>query len=398
MSTQTQHSLETAERSGDEALLVEELRKAKPDVAPTVIRILERARSPGVRNTAALALADMRAAGARDSLIEALRKEETRGHRGTILYALDELGADLPLSLLVDLIVEDPYEAREEALGFLAAGRVDRDTDPSEVERTLRAALTQADEERSHAIRESLEYLSGYAPTPPPFVIDDKLHFKTGKMGQLARFFAKRRAARDPIDETVILPPLIFLLIERLYDLGRINAWGLLASLIIPASFAGFWIGACLGERGTFVAVLRGFLVGGIAGAASVGILKQTLTQREALQYTVNLMYLNVFCFWFFSIISSAMSGIATVSEKDWQNGVVRRDYVKRVNRNLLSWCYDTVAIALSVLSIAFSRKNISLYAIALAPVMIVILWIYNGTSFWSAFDFLFQNPIGVKS
>jgi hypothetical protein len=108
MSTQTQHSLEAAERSGDEVRLAEELRKAKPDVAPTVIGILERAHSPRVRNAAALALADMHAANATGSLIGALRRAETRGHRGTILYALDELGANLPLSLLAGIIAGIP--------------------------------------------------------------------------------------------------------------------------------------------------------------------------------------------------------------------------------------------------------------------------------------------------
>jgi hypothetical protein len=112
MSIQTQRSLEAAERSGDEVRLAEELRKAKPDVAPTVIGILERARSPRVRNAAALALADTHAANARGSLIGALRRAETRGHRGTILYALDELGANLPLSLLAGIIAGDAYEAR----------------------------------------------------------------------------------------------------------------------------------------------------------------------------------------------------------------------------------------------------------------------------------------------
>jgi hypothetical protein len=164
MSTQTRHSLEAAERSGDEARLAEELRKAKPDETPTVIGILERARSPRVRNAAALALADMRATDARGSLIDTLRRAETRGHRGTILYALDELGANLPLSLLADIIAGDSYEAREEALGFLASGRVDHDADPRQVERTLRLALKEADEERSHAIGEALGYLSEHAP------------------------------------------------------------------------------------------------------------------------------------------------------------------------------------------------------------------------------------------
>ena len=166
LSTQRQCSLEDAERSGDETRLAEELRNAGPDVAPKVIGILERTRSPRVRNAAALALADMRAAGARDSLIEALRNAETRGHRGTILYALDELGANLPLSLLIDIIVHDPYEAREEALGFLTSGRIDRDANPLQVERKLRLALRRGDQERSHAVREALGYLSEHAPTP----------------------------------------------------------------------------------------------------------------------------------------------------------------------------------------------------------------------------------------
>jgi hypothetical protein len=166
LSTRTQYSLEDAERSGDEIKLAEELRNAGPDVTPKVIGILERTRFPTVRNAAALALVDMGAAGARDSLIKALRKAETRGHRGTILYALDELGENLPLSLLIDIIVHDPYESREEALGFLVSGRVDRDADPRQVERKLRIALRAGDEGRSHAVREALEYLSEHAPTP----------------------------------------------------------------------------------------------------------------------------------------------------------------------------------------------------------------------------------------
>jgi hypothetical protein len=166
LSAQIQYALEAAERSGDETRLVEELRNAEPDVAPEVMRILERTSSPRVRNAAALALADMRAEGARDSLIEALRRVETRGYRGTILYALDELGANLPLSVVIDIIVDDPYEAREEALGFLASGRVDSDADPRQVEGKLRVALRREDEERSHALREALEYLSERAPTP----------------------------------------------------------------------------------------------------------------------------------------------------------------------------------------------------------------------------------------
>jgi len=50
--------------------------------------------------------------------------------------------------------------------------------------------------------------------------MDDELHYKTGLMGRLARFFVGRRAARDPYDETVVLPALIVIMVMRLKYFG----------------------------------------------------------------------------------------------------------------------------------------------------------------------------------
>jgi len=50
--------------------------------------------------------------------------------------------------------------------------------------------------------------------------MDDELHYKTGLMRRLARFFVGRRAARDPYDETVVLPALIVIMVMRLKYFG----------------------------------------------------------------------------------------------------------------------------------------------------------------------------------
>jgi HEAT repeat protein len=156
--------LEEAFLRGDEDQLVDELRKVsrqKPRRrGGIVIRILEETNSPRVRNAAALALADMRMKRAKDKLIDVLKRPDTKGYRGTILYALDELGVNLPLSLLVDLLIQDTYEAREEALGFLGSGKIDCDEDLNRLRQKLRASLQSADEERSHAVNTALQYLS----------------------------------------------------------------------------------------------------------------------------------------------------------------------------------------------------------------------------------------------
>lgn len=226
-----------------------------------------------------------------------------------------------------------------------------------------------------------------------PAAIDDNLHFKTGKRGKLARFFAKTRAARDPIDQTVILPPLIFLSLEALYDSGRVNVWGVLASLIIPASVAGLSIGACLGERGIFVAMLRGLLVGAIEGAVSVGILKQAFTQHEALQYTANLMYINLFIFWFSSLIGAFASSAVAISEQDWQKAAARRAFLKqRVIRPAGGWFYG-------LLIVTFSKENIArlLLKFFIGLAILLVLWIVYGIDPSTAIASFVRNWVGMK-
>jgi hypothetical protein len=160
-------ALEAAFASGNEDLLVEELRKvdshkSRQEARITLVtRIPEQTASPRVRNAAALALADMRAQSAKDKLIDLLQRADTKGRRGTILYAIEQLDAIVPVSLLIDLVVEDVYEAQEEALNFMKRGQFECDKDQSQLRCKLKAALAFADEERSYTINTALEYLTG---------------------------------------------------------------------------------------------------------------------------------------------------------------------------------------------------------------------------------------------
>jgi len=166
MDSATGNTLDKALSVEDEGRLVEELRSLKSRRSPRparvakAIQILEQTCSSRVRNAAALALADLRAPGAEDALLNVLMRPDTKGSRGTLLYALEQLGADVPLAVLADIIAEDSYEAREEALGLIDRHRIACSSeDFARAQATLEAARASADAERSQAIRRALEYL-----------------------------------------------------------------------------------------------------------------------------------------------------------------------------------------------------------------------------------------------
>ena len=81
-----------------------------------IVDIAEKTDSSQVRNAAAIAMVDLHIEEADQVLIRLLRRPDTKGHRGTLLYALDELNASLPLPLVVSLLLEEKYEGREETL------------------------------------------------------------------------------------------------------------------------------------------------------------------------------------------------------------------------------------------------------------------------------------------
>jgi HEAT repeats len=165
--------LEAAFLSGNEDRIVEELRKItnsrtrRHRRSSIVIKILEQTESPRVRNAAALALADMHTTSAGKKLINILRKPETKGYRGTILYALDELGTQLPISLLADLIMNESYEAQQEALAFIVSGKIEYDQDIDDIKRKLSSARKHLTGEQACTLSEAIKYLNNISVNTP---------------------------------------------------------------------------------------------------------------------------------------------------------------------------------------------------------------------------------------
>ena len=86
-----------------------------------IMELAKETRSPVVRNAAAIALADLGVDGADELLIDLIKRGETRGANGTLLYALREMNAYVPLSVLIDILTEDcTYEALEGVLDLIA--------------------------------------------------------------------------------------------------------------------------------------------------------------------------------------------------------------------------------------------------------------------------------------
>ena len=89
-----------------------------------ILRLAETTSSPRVRNTAAIAMADLGIDGAAQLLVRLLARDDTKGHRGTLLYALEELGEEIPLPVLVSVLLDGNYESREEALDLLGKEQI----------------------------------------------------------------------------------------------------------------------------------------------------------------------------------------------------------------------------------------------------------------------------------
>jgi hypothetical protein len=160
------NAAETTSSISDEGSLVAELRSLKRQRSPRSARVaramqlLEQPISSRVRNAAALALADLQAHSAKDKLIALLTRPETKGSRGSVLFALDELGADVPLPILAQIILDDSYEAREEALTLIVRNRVECSAEEfAHAKAALEAANASADADSSHAIQRALKSL-----------------------------------------------------------------------------------------------------------------------------------------------------------------------------------------------------------------------------------------------
>jgi hypothetical protein len=166
--------LDAAIRSGDEDRIVRMLDAigragASPAELDLIKELAKKTGSPVVRNAAAIALADLGAVGADELLIGLIKQRETRGANGTLLYALREMNAYVPLPVLIEILTEDhTYEALEGALDLVAdnAGRYNEEQKAAAVSR-LKPFLTSTDAHTSHSAKLAIKYLHWKAARRP---------------------------------------------------------------------------------------------------------------------------------------------------------------------------------------------------------------------------------------
>ncbi|MGH7063902.1 MAG: hypothetical protein ACREET_07470 [Stellaceae bacterium] len=164
---ETQIDLDAAIRSGDVERIADALDVIGRGAVSShgigrITELARKARSPVVRNAAAIALTDLKADGADALLIELIKRRETRGANGTLLYALREMNAYVPLPVLVDLVSEDrTYEALEGALDLIAnnAARYTREEKAEAVAR-LQPLATATGAHIAHSAKLAIKYLT----------------------------------------------------------------------------------------------------------------------------------------------------------------------------------------------------------------------------------------------
>ena len=139
---------------GDESLVVgalknlrnEASRQDKELLSMDVLDILQETQSARIRDAAAIALVDL---GVRQSvmkIVDVLRRPGFAKSSGTLLFALNEIQASLPLSVLMQVVVEGSFESRNQAMFFLEEGRFDR-VDPSYLQSSIDRLETLMDAE-----------------------------------------------------------------------------------------------------------------------------------------------------------------------------------------------------------------------------------------------------------
>jgi hypothetical protein len=159
----------------------------------------------------------------------------------------------------------------------------------------------------------------------------EELHFKTGLFGLLGRGFLRLRAAGDPLEQTLVLPPLIWLIFVGLNELGHVGIWVGYPALILPASIAGIWLGASLGIAALFRIMLRGVLVGAIEGAGSVALTNETLDKPHALRAIVQLIFINFFFYSWGGMLGGTIQSFAMASHAQWRASAPRRALIFKV-------------------------------------------------------------------
>jgi HEAT repeat protein len=128
----SQTSLEAALSSGDDPVIVAQLRDIRRTrrlpAGVDLAQIAWDTRSPRIRNEAALTLLALDDRSAAKLIIKLLQRQDTKGVRGTLLYTLNEMKESVPLEILIEIIINDNYEAQEEAILLLPNSKSDEES------------------------------------------------------------------------------------------------------------------------------------------------------------------------------------------------------------------------------------------------------------------------------
>jgi hypothetical protein len=89
------------------------------ELAENMLQVLADTDKAGIRNVLAVALAQAGVEQAVPCIIHLLKQPKTAGARATLLYALNQIDANLDLATLTNIILTDTWEAKEEALILL---------------------------------------------------------------------------------------------------------------------------------------------------------------------------------------------------------------------------------------------------------------------------------------
>lgn len=142
-----------------------------PEFADLVTRIMRDASSDTVRNAAAILLTDLIGRGATGSIADLVRQPGMPKSAGSLLFALNDVDASLPVDLLIDVIERGSLEAQGEALTFLEDARVE-DFTAADIEQAKIKLRNFADTSAQKTDRDvaliALEYLDDLASEAKP--------------------------------------------------------------------------------------------------------------------------------------------------------------------------------------------------------------------------------------
>lgn len=127
-----------------------------------VFDILQETASQRVRNAAALTLVDLGFNQTTMRIVDVLRRADLAEVSGTLLFALNEIDASIPLDIIVNVIENGSFEARNQAMFFLEEHRF-IDSEPVYIKAMmtrLSKLIESKDEEQAEAAEFAKYYLS----------------------------------------------------------------------------------------------------------------------------------------------------------------------------------------------------------------------------------------------